>query len=66
MLDNCGIDGKEFGDILNGLAQLPDFKSIIYKQNSFTKESLTALEALLDKKVPYHLEELKLVDLKIQ
>ena len=33
--ENCGIDDSEFASILRGLAQLSDFKSIIYKRNAF-------------------------------
>ena len=33
LFSNCGIDDFEFASILDGLAELKDFKSIIYKQN---------------------------------
>ena len=42
-----------------------DFKSIVYKKNGFTHESLEALSVLFKHRVPFHLEELKLIDLKI-
>ena len=64
LLDNCGIDGKKFAKILKGLETLPDFKSIIYKHNEFNEESLQALIPFFKKKMPFHLEELKLIDLK--
>ena len=34
-LSNCGIDDGEFASILDGLIDLRDFKSIIYKNNQF-------------------------------
>lgn len=33
LFNNCGIDGKEFASILEGLTQLSNFRSIIYKKN---------------------------------
>jgi hypothetical protein len=63
--DNCGIDDQEFASILSGLAQLSDFKSIIYKRNVFDEDSLKAIVPLLHKRLPNHLEELRLVDCTI-
>ena len=65
LLTNNGIDGKEFAMVLSGLEHLHDFKSIIYKQNGFTTESMNSLCTFFTRKVPYHLEELKLIDLKL-
>lgn len=65
LFNNCGIDGKEFASILEGLSQLSNFRSIIYKKNEFTKHSLAALEPLLQKPNPNSLDELKFVELKI-
>ena len=33
LMSNCGINGDQFAMILEGLAKLNDFKSIIYKMN---------------------------------
>ena len=33
LLNNCGIDGDEFSEILKGLQHLNDVKSIVYKMN---------------------------------
>jgi Ran GTPase-activating protein (RanGAP) involved in mRNA processing and transport len=63
--DNCGIDDQEFSAILRGLAQLTDFKSIIYKRNVFDEDSLAAIIPLLHKRLPNHLEELRLIDCTI-
>lgn len=65
LFNNCGIDGKEFASILEGLSQLSNFRSIIYKKNEFTKHSLAALEPILQKPNPNSLDELKFVELKI-
>ena len=40
LFNNCGITGEQFSMILEGLRELKDFKSIIYKMNVITKESL--------------------------
>jgi hypothetical protein len=36
LFNNCGIDGKQFACILEGIAKLHDLKSIIYRHNIFT------------------------------
>ena len=65
MFDRNGITGKQFSKILDGLSQLPDLKSIVYRRNGFTRDSLQSLQEAFTRKVPFHLEELKLIDLKI-
>lgn len=47
LLANCGINGKQFGGLLEGLHGAPDLRSITYKQNMFSIESLQALEPFL-------------------
>ena len=64
LFNNCGISGREFAELLRGLQKLRDVKSITYKQNQFSHESLAELAKLFQRRIPYHLEELKLVDLK--
>lgn len=63
--ENCGIDDAEFASILKGLAQLTDFKSVIYKRNIFDSESLDSIIPLLRKRLPNHLEELRLINCQI-
>lgn len=62
LFNNCGIDDSEFSSILEGLNHLKDFKSIIYKMNAFGELSLLKLGPLLEKRLPNHLEEIKLID----
>ena len=31
IFDNCGLDDEEFAEILEGLAQMRDFKRIVYR-----------------------------------
>jgi len=33
LLDNCGVDDKNFAKILKGISKMQDFKSIIYIKN---------------------------------
>ena len=51
--------------ILEGLAKLNDFKSIIYKMNGINSRSIENLAPLLQKRLPHHLEELKIIDCKM-
>jgi hypothetical protein len=45
---------------------MKDFKSIIYKRNKLGPKSLATLPGLLNKTVPFHLDELKLIDIKVK
>jgi hypothetical protein len=47
LLDNCGVGDDEFASILEGMALLNSFKSIIYKQNHFDELSLEAIKPIL-------------------
>lgn len=62
LFNNCGIDGYEFADILRGLNEIRDFKSIIYKMNLINEQSLAQLKPLLEKRLPNHLNEIKIID----
>lgn len=62
LLSNCGVDDSEFADILEGLQSLKDFKSIIYRMNTFGDLSLAKIRPLMVKRIPYNLNELKLID----
>ena len=65
LFNNCGIDGNQFAKILNSLANVDDLKSIIYKKNQLNAESVNELQTIFKRKIPFHLEELKLIDLKV-
>ena len=47
------------------MAKLRDFKSLIYKQNTINLHSLEVLRPVLEKRLPHHLEEIKLIDCKV-
>ena len=65
LFSNCGITGDQFALILEGLTQLKDFKSIIYKMNTVNARSILMLKPIFEKRLPNHLEELKIIDCKI-
>jgi Ran GTPase-activating protein (RanGAP) involved in mRNA processing and transport len=68
LLDNCGIGDDEMSTILHACAQQRDFKSLVYKHNTFGDKTLNELPALLqslDRKLPHHFEELAIIDCKI-
>jgi hypothetical protein len=52
------LTGLQFSQILKGISQVTDCKSITYGHNAFTNDALLQLVPLLDKKIPCHLEEL--------
>jgi len=53
LLDNTGINGDQLASILQGMAQLSDFKSLIYRQNSINLNSLAALQPIFVKRLPH-------------
>lgn len=65
IFDNCGIDDTEFASILEGIQKLQDFKKIIYKYNVFEGMSLHNLIPLFQRKIPNHLEELRIENCKM-
>lgn len=58
------MSGEQFADILVGLQHLHDVKSITYKLNSLTNRSIEELVKLFERRMPRHLEELRLIDVK--
>ena len=65
LLNNCGITGDQFAEILSGMVKLRDFKSLIYKQNMINSDSILALKPIFAKRLPNQLEELKIIDCKM-
>ena len=65
LLNNNGITGDQFAEILEGMSKLRDFKSLIYKCNTINLHSLDVLKPVLAKRLPYNLEEIKLIDCKV-
>ena len=55
LMSNCGVNGDQFAMILEGLAKLNDFKSIIYKMNGLNSNAIRNMEPLFMKRIPHHL-----------
>ena len=64
-LSNNGLTGNKFATILDGLALIKDFKSIIYKHNELNELVISKFQPLFVKMFPNHLIELKIIDCKI-
>lgn len=47
------------------MSKLRDFKSLVYKQNAINDKSIQSLKPILEKRLPHHLEELKIIDCKV-
>ena len=58
--DNCGIDDGEMSNLLQAFAKFKDFKSIIYRFNEFSDESMEGIRPILIKQFPNHLSELRI------
>lgn len=66
IFDNNGLRDEEFGLILTGLAKLQDMKSLIYNNNELGLKAVEALVPIVSlKTLPYHLEELRIVNCKV-
>lgn len=65
LFNNCGITGNNMAIILDGLAKVKDFKSIIYKHNELNSLAVAKLEAIFLKFIPNQLMDLQIVDCKI-
>ena len=44
LFNNCGLTGNKFATILEGLALVKDFKSIIYKHNELNALAISKLQ----------------------
>jgi hypothetical protein len=63
VLDTNGLKDEDFANILSGLTNLQEIKSLIYIRNDFGMKSASALSPIFSQKiVPYHLEELRLIN----
>ena len=58
--DNCGIDDGEMSNLLQAFSKFKDFKSIIYRHNEFSDESMEGIRPILIKQFPNHLSELRI------
>ena len=64
LFNNNGMSGDQLAEILIGLQNIEDVKSITYRLNGINQKSLVAMVPLFERKLPYHLEELRLIDVK--
>lgn len=62
LMENNSIHDDDFRVFLEGLANLAELKSIVTIRNEFNVKSVEALQPLLLKNIPHHLEELRLVN----
>lgn len=65
LLDNNGIVDNQFAKLVKSLSNLEKFQSIIYRNNDFGMESAEAMGALLKKKFPNNLDELRIVNCRM-
>ena len=65
LFNNCGISGNSMATILEGIAKVKDFKSIIYKHGELNSLAVSKFERIFHKFVPDQLMELQIIDCKI-
>jgi translation elongation factor EF-Ts len=64
-LDNLRLSDLDFAKILKSISELKSFKSLIYRQNEFGVYSEEYLSKIINKKVPNHLEELRIENCRV-
>jgi Ran GTPase-activating protein (RanGAP) involved in mRNA processing and transport len=66
LMESNNMRDEDFAAVLEGLHKLQDIKSITYNKNEFGLKSAEALKIIVGLRyIPYHLEELRLVNCKI-
>ena len=60
VLENNGILDQDFAGLLESINELKSFRSISIKKNELGHQSVHYLEKILQKRVPNHLEELRI------
>ena len=60
VLDNLGMKDDDFATILISLRDIKSFKSIVYRKNAVGDKSAELLGQLFRKRIPNHLEELRI------
>ena len=65
---NLGIvsESQFYSKILEAVSNLEDFKKIVYKNNEFSHLSLEQISPIVQRKIPFHLEELRIENCKIE
>lgn len=65
-MESNNMRDEDLAAVLEGLHRLQDIKSITYNKNEFGMKSAEALKIIVGLRyIPYHLEELRLVNCKI-
>ena len=52
LFNNCGISGNSMATILEGFAEVKDFKSIIYRHNELNSLAVAKFERIFHKFIP--------------
>ena len=65
LFNNVGISGDQLAKILQGVAQMHDFKALTYKQGIINKRAIESLVPLMTRPVPNHLEQIQIIDCKV-
>ncbi len=65
LFNNCGLTADNLATIIRGVDQMKDFKSLIVKQGVFNQNCLDSMFASLKHQIPFHIEEISIIDCKI-
>ena len=59
------MNGDQFACILDGVVKMFDFKALVIRMNSLNSLAIEKFRPLLHRCIPYHIEELQIVDCKM-
>ena len=65
LIDNCGMNDDQFSKILDSFVHLKDFKSVVYRRNTFGMKSMLSISKLTQIFKPYKLDELRIYNCNI-
>lgn len=65
LFENCGLTADNLAKIIKGIADMQDIKALIVKKEIFNQQCVDNIVGSLRHHVPYHLDELSIIECRI-
>ena len=65
LFNNCGLTGETLSLIIDGVSMMKDFKALMYCRQTLNADAILKLSPIIARPIPYHLEEISLVDTRM-
>lgn len=66
LFQNCGLTDNHIEVLLRGAEKLKHVSSLVFKREEFGHKSVKLIKPLVERPRPYNLQELRLIDCKVQ